>query len=114
MTMASKTILSLVVLFLGLCCTTLATPLATPFNPIALLPKPTPTTRPAMVLQPVKRQAAQPYFPSTPASCPICRAFIFFRYFTITEHRTEQNYGSINSCAQACPILANVSEVISE
>ncbi|KAI0056649.1 hypothetical protein BV25DRAFT_1831970 [Artomyces pyxidatus] len=39
---------------------------------------------------------AEPYFPATPASCPIC----------------EQNYPSISSCAAACPVLANFSLVL--
>lgn len=42
------------------------------------------------------RQAAQPYFPDTPASCPIC----------------AQGYPRINSCAAAAPVLANFSLVI--
>ncbi|TDL26800.1 hypothetical protein BD410DRAFT_715072 [Rickenella mellea] len=37
-----------------------------------------------------------PYFPDTPPSCPIC----------------AQNYDSINSCAQACPVFQNFSSVI--
>ena len=41
------------------------------------------------------RQAAQPVFPAQPASCPIC----------------AQNYAGIDSCAQAAPVLANVSMV---
>jgi hypothetical protein len=36
-----------------------------------------------------------PAFPSQPPSCPIC----------------AQNYGNIDSCAQAAPVLANVSMV---
>ncbi|KAI0260977.1 hypothetical protein BC834DRAFT_831009 [Gloeopeniophorella convolvens] len=48
------------------------------------------------VLPLVIRQQAQPFFPDSPSSCPIC----------------EQNYGSINSCAQACPVLANFSSVL--
>jgi len=42
------------------------------------------------------RQAVQPHFPDTPASCPIC----------------AQGYSRINSCAAAAPVLANVSSVI--
>ncbi|KAH9984197.1 hypothetical protein BJV77DRAFT_953309 [Russula vinacea] len=38
----------------------------------------------------------QPYFPDTPASCPIC----------------AKGYSSINSCAQAAPVLANLSTVL--
>ncbi|KAK0477027.1 hypothetical protein IW261DRAFT_1488276 [Armillaria novae-zelandiae] len=34
-----------------------------------------------------------PYFPDSPASCPIC----------------EQNYSSIQNCAEAAPVLANFS-----
>ncbi|CDO68759.1 hypothetical protein BN946_scf184989.g25 [Trametes cinnabarina] len=41
------------------------------------------------------RQDGQPVFPDQPPSCPIC----------------EQNYGSIDSCAQAAPVLANFSMV---
>ncbi|EJD05006.1 uncharacterized protein FOMMEDRAFT_53440, partial [Fomitiporia mediterranea MF3/22] len=37
-----------------------------------------------------------PSFPSDPPSCPIC----------------AQSYPSINSCAQAAPVLANVSMVL--
>lgn len=36
-----------------------------------------------------------PYFPDQPPSCPIC----------------AQNYDSINSCAQACPVFENFSMV---
>ncbi|KAI0772437.1 hypothetical protein BD413DRAFT_436962, partial [Trametes elegans] len=43
-----------------------------------------------------RRQDAQPDFPEQPPSCPIC----------------EQNFGSIDSCAQAAPVLANFSMVI--
>ncbi|OSD00035.1 WD40 repeat-like protein [Trametes coccinea BRFM310] len=38
----------------------------------------------------------QPVFPDQPPSCPIC----------------EKDYGSIDSCAQAAPVLANFSMVI--
>jgi len=46
----------------------------------------------------VPRQApeAQPTFPPSPPSCPIC----------------AQNFGSIDSCAQAAPVLANFTEVL--
>jgi len=45
----------------------------------------------------VARQATvQPYFPDTPASCPIC----------------AKGYSGINSCAQAAPVLANLTTVI--
>ncbi|TCD67734.1 hypothetical protein EIP91_011976 [Steccherinum ochraceum] len=37
-----------------------------------------------------------PVFPDQPTSCPIC----------------AQNYPNINSCAQAAPVLANVSEIL--
>ena len=37
----------------------------------------------------------QPTFPDQPPSCPIC----------------AQNFGSIDSCAQAAPVLANFSMV---
>jgi hypothetical protein len=43
----------------------------------------------------VVRQMVQPYFPGTPASCPIC----------------AKGYPSINSCAQAAPVLANFTAV---
>ncbi|KAF8628586.1 hypothetical protein AX17_005982 [Amanita inopinata Kibby_2008] len=39
---------------------------------------------------------AEPQFPDTPPSCPIC----------------AQNYDKISSCAQAAPVLANISMVI--
>ncbi|KIK04545.1 hypothetical protein K443DRAFT_675795 [Laccaria amethystina LaAM-08-1] len=38
----------------------------------------------------------QPYFPDTPASCPIC----------------AKDYSNIQSCAEAAPVLANFSMVI--
>jgi len=41
-------------------------------------------------------RGAEPYFPDTPPSCPIC----------------EKDYPNINSCAQACPVLANFSMII--
>ncbi|KAI0830276.1 hypothetical protein BC628DRAFT_1500822 [Trametes gibbosa] len=43
-----------------------------------------------------RRQDAQPVFPDQPPSCPIC----------------EQNFGSIDSCAQAAPVFANFSMII--
>lgn len=62
--------------------------LASPF-----LPAPTQLTR---VTRPTPRQDdAQPTFPDEPPSCPIC----------------EQNFASIDSCAQAAPVLANFSMV---
>jgi hypothetical protein len=42
-----------------------------------------------------RQTAAQPYFPDTPASCPIC----------------AQGYPSISSCAEAAPVLANLTTV---
>ncbi|CAA7262028.1 unnamed protein product [Cyclocybe aegerita] len=42
------------------------------------------------------QRRTDPYFPDTPASCPIC----------------AQDYPSINSCAQAAPVLANFSMII--
>jgi len=44
----------------------------------------------------IARQTVQPYFPDTPASCPIC----------------EKGYPTINTCAEAAPALANFSSVI--
>ena len=44
---------------------------------------------------PTLQHRTTPYFPSDPPSCPIC----------------EKDYGTINSCAQACPVLANFSMV---
>ncbi|KAI0369305.1 hypothetical protein BV20DRAFT_373956 [Pilatotrama ljubarskyi] len=43
-----------------------------------------------------RRQDEQPVFPDQPPSCPIC----------------EQNFGSIDSCAQAAPVFANFSMII--
>ncbi|KAI0673132.1 WD40 repeat-like protein [Trametes maxima] len=52
-------------------------------------------TRPGAVV--ARRQDdAQPVFPEQPPSCPIC----------------AQNFGSIDSCAQAAPVLANFSMII--
>jgi len=45
---------------------------------------------------PTLQRRTTPYFPPTPPSCPIC----------------EADYPNINSCAQACPVLANFSMVI--
>jgi len=45
---------------------------------------------------PTLQRRDTPYFPPDPPSCPIC----------------EINYWNINSCAQACPVLANLSMVI--
>lgn len=44
----------------------------------------------------ISRQTLQPYFPDTPASCPICAS----------------GYPSISTCAEAAPVLANFSSVI--
>ncbi|KAI0633000.1 hypothetical protein C8Q77DRAFT_1120975 [Trametes polyzona] len=43
-----------------------------------------------------RQDGAEPVFPDQPPSCPIC----------------EQNFGSISSCAQAAPVLANFSMII--
>jgi len=45
---------------------------------------------------PILHRRTTPYFPSDPPSCPIC----------------EQDYSNINSCAQASPVLANLSMII--
>jgi len=45
---------------------------------------------------PTLQHRTTPSFPEYPPSCPIC----------------EKDYWNINSCAQACPILANMSMVI--
>ncbi|EKM52374.1 uncharacterized protein PHACADRAFT_198429 [Phanerochaete carnosa HHB-10118-sp] len=42
------------------------------------------------------RQAAVPQFPAQPPSCPLC----------------EQGFPGIDSCAQAAPVLANVSMIL--
>src|SRR5882762_9314877 len=44
---------------------------------------------------PTLQRRTTPYFPPDPPSCPIC----------------ERDYWNINSCAQACPVLANFSMV---
>ena len=44
---------------------------------------------------PTFQRRTTPYFPPDPPSCPIC----------------ERDYWNINSCAQACPVLANLSMV---
>lgn len=44
----------------------------------------------------VQQQRDVPAFPPFPPSCPIC----------------EQNFNTINSCAQAAPVLANFSNII--
>jgi len=60
----------------------------------SVLAYPSPSSSPPLWL--LARQTQQPYFPDTPASCPIC----------------AQSYPSINSCAQDATALANVSMVI--
>lgn len=45
---------------------------------------------------PTLQHRTTPYFPADPPSCPIC----------------EADYWNINSCAQACPVLANLTMVI--
>jgi len=45
---------------------------------------------------PYLQRRTYPVFPDTPPSCPIC----------------AQNYASINSCAQAAPVLANFTMII--
>ncbi|KAF9484163.1 hypothetical protein BDN70DRAFT_850198 [Pholiota conissans] len=50
---------------------------------------------PAISLVDLERRT-DPVFPSSPASCGIC----------------EQSYPSISSCAQAAPVLANLSMII--
>ncbi|ESK93286.1 hypothetical protein Moror_14549 [Moniliophthora roreri MCA 2997] len=44
----------------------------------------------------LSRRTTEPYFPDTPPSCPIC----------------EKNYGNIQNCAEAAPVLANFSMII--
>ncbi|KAH8079827.1 hypothetical protein BXZ70DRAFT_646180 [Cristinia sonorae] len=44
----------------------------------------------------LEKRTTAPVFPNDPPSCPIC----------------EQNYPNINSCAEAAPVLANVSMII--
>lgn len=46
-------------------------------------------------LPPSLERRTDPYFPDQPPSCPIC----------------AQDYPNINTCAQACPVLANFTEV---
>ncbi|KAL5478856.1 hypothetical protein ACEPAI_2133 [Sanghuangporus weigelae] len=65
----------------------------------ALSPNPNPNPRfissPFIPIQ-ARQDAAAPTFPSDPPSCPKC----------------EQSFRSINSCAAAAPVLANVSMII--
>ncbi|KAJ3727500.1 hypothetical protein EV361DRAFT_795906 [Lentinula raphanica] len=44
----------------------------------------------------LQRRSAEPTFPSSPASCPIC----------------EASYSSIQNCAEASPVLANFTTII--
>lgn len=62
----------------------------------SVLAYPSPPSSPPLWL--AARQTQQPYFPDTPASCPIC----------------AQSYPSINSCAQASTAMANVSMVCTD
>ncbi len=62
--------------------------LASPF-----LPVPTQLSQLTRVAR--RQDDAQPTFPDEPPSCPIC----------------EQNFASIDSCAQVAPVLANFSMV---
>lgn len=55
----------------------------------------TPTIRSSDDFLSLQRRV-DPYFPDTPASCPIC----------------AQNYNSINGCTAAAPVLANFTNVI--
>ncbi|KAI9455765.1 hypothetical protein BJY52DRAFT_620131 [Lactarius psammicola] len=59
---------------------------------VSAYPSP-PSSRPLWI---VARQTQQPYFPDTPASCPIC----------------AQDYPSISSCAQASTVMANFTSVL--
>jgi hypothetical protein len=45
---------------------------------------------------PTLQHRTTPYFPPDPPSCPIC----------------EKDYWTINSCAQASPVLANLSMIV--
>ncbi|KAG6910388.1 hypothetical protein DXG01_011103 [Tephrocybe rancida] len=58
----------------------------------------TPTNRlqEAVLFKRELQQRTVPFFPDTPASCPIC----------------AQNYDGINSCAAAAPLLTNFTNVI--
>ncbi|KAF8644035.1 hypothetical protein AX16_008751 [Volvariella volvacea WC 439] len=49
-----------------------------------------------VIVTPMQRRTTEPYFPDTPPSCPIC----------------AQDYGSINSCAAAVPVLQNFTNII--
>ncbi|CAL1698260.1 unnamed protein product [Somion occarium] len=51
---------------------------------------------PSGALSNILTKRTDPFFPDQPPSCPIC----------------AQNYPSINSCAQAAPVLANFSMII--
>ena len=72
--------------------------LASPFLPlqteVAYLKKT--VASPVAPINLARRQDdSQPTFPDSPPSCPIC----------------AQNFGNIDSCAQAAPVLANFSMV---
>jgi len=54
-----------------------------------------PTVRCSDELLALQRRTS-PFFPETPASCPIC----------------AKNYDGINSCAAAAPVLANFTNII--
>ncbi|KAH9017715.1 hypothetical protein EDB85DRAFT_1874265 [Lactarius pseudohatsudake] len=78
---------SLLIAFIGLFLIAFS---ATP----SVLAYPSPPSSPPLWVVP--RQTQQPYFPDTPASCPIC----------------AQNYPSISSCAQASTVMANFTSVL--
>ena len=72
----------------------LASPFLPPPTEIAYLKKA--VASPVTPINLARRQDDnQPTFPDQPPSCPIC----------------AQNFGSIDSCAQAAPVLANFSMV---
>ncbi|KAF8064302.1 hypothetical protein FPV67DRAFT_1504355 [Lyophyllum atratum] len=55
-----------------------------------------PTVHSSDDLLALQRRTNPPFFPETPASCPIC----------------AQNYDGINSCAAAAPVLTNFTNII--
>ena len=63
--------------------------------PYAAIPAPTPFAARAPVGASLKKRTDEPTFPSDIASCPIC----------------EASYSSINSCAEAAPVLENFTMV---
>ena len=63
--------------------------------PYAAMPAPTPFAARAPVGASLKKRTDEPTFPSDIASCPIC----------------EASYSSINSCAEAAPVLENFTMV---